>query len=81
MSIAPGSYATVEAWMNYHGMSSEVSTVTIPNNNDPFFIYGSANGESVATIKWYGSVDNLSTKIIKIYGSHEGVARKLFEDV
>ena len=81
VSVAPGSYATVEAWMNYHGMSSEVSTVTIPNNNNPFFIYGSVGGESVATIKWYGSVNDESKKIIKIYGSHEGVARKLFEDV
>lgn len=81
VSVPAGSYATVEAWMNYHGMSSEVSTVTIPNNNNPSFIYGSAGGESVATIKWYGPVSNVSKKIIKIYGSHEGVARKLFEDV
>lgn len=81
VSVPVGSYATVEAWMNYHGMSSEVSTVTIPNNNNPFGIYGSVNDESVATIKWYGPVNNESKKIIKIYGPHGGVARKLFEDV
>lgn len=80
VSVPVGSYATVEAWMNYHGMSSEVSTVAIPNNNNPFGIYGSVNDESVATIKWYGPVNNESKKIIKIYGSHEGIARKLFED-
>ena len=81
ITIPASSSAVVEAWMVYHGAQSEVSSVTIVNNNSPVNLYGSVNDETALITKLYGSVNGESVKIEKLYASVEGVARKVFEDV
>lgn len=81
ITIPASSSAVVEAWMNYHGMQSEVSSVTIVNSNSPVNAYCSVNDETALVDKIYGSVNSVTAKVVKVYASHEGVARKVFEDV
>lgn len=69
----------VESWMTYHGLKSEVSTLTIVNSNNPTDIYISVGGDTKLVSNVYGSVDNLTSQVVKVYGSVEGVARKVYQ--
>ena len=74
----PGSQsAVVEGWMTYHGIQSEVKTVTVYNGNAPSRVYGSVEGESKLLYKLYGSVGGESKEIIKLYGSVDGEAKAI----
>lgn len=80
LPLPASSVATVEAWMTYRGLQSEVSTITITNSNSPVNAYCSVNDETALVDKIYGSVNDVTAKVVKVYASHEGVARKVFED-
>lgn len=80
VTVPAGDIAIVEAYEVYHGMSSNVQSISLPNTNSPVGIYGSVNGESVAIRHLYGSVDGRTKKIVKLYASVGGVAKKVFVD-
>ena len=80
VTVPAGDIAIVEAYEVYHGMSSDVQSISLPNTNSPVGIYGSVNGESVAIRHLYGSVDGRTKKIVKLYASVGGVAKKVFID-
>lgn len=74
----PGSQsAVIEGWMTYHGMQSEVKTVTIFNGNAPSRMSGSVDGHSKLMYKAYGSVNGVSKEMVKTYGSVDGVSRAI----
>ena len=81
VTVPPQSTVTIEGWQTYHGMASEVSTITIPNNNAPINLYGSVSGASKKVDHLYGPVNGETKKIVKLYGSVNGVTRRVFEDV
>lgn len=80
VTVPAGSTATIEGYMTYHGMQSEVSTVTITNTNAPVHLYGSVNGQAKEIKHLYGSVNGQRKKITKLYASVNGVAKRIFED-
>lgn len=80
ITIPAASTATIEGWMTYQGLNSQVSTITITNTNAPVHLYGSVGGQSKEIEHLYGSVSNRSVKITKLYASVGGVAKKIFED-
>lgn len=79
--IPAGSTATVEGWQTYHGMQSEVATISIANTNQAGKLYGSVNSQAKEIIKLYGPVNGQTKKIVKLYASVGGVAKKVYEDV
>ena len=79
--VPAASTATVEGWMTYHGMQSQVETIVISNTNQAGKIYGSVNGQTKELVKLYGSVNGQTKKLVKVYASVGGVARKVYEDV
>lgn len=79
VSVPAGSTATIEGWMNYQGLPSETSTITLANNNLPSVLYGSVNGQSKEIKKLYGSVNGQTKEIKKLYASVGGVTKKIFE--
>ena len=80
ITIPASSTATIEGWMTYQGLQSEVGTFTITNSSSPVHLYGSVSDQSKEIIHLYGSVNGRSTKITKLYASVGGVAKKIFED-
>lgn len=80
ITIAAGQTATVEGWMEYHDVKSEVSTFTITNGSPVVHLYGSVSGQSKEIHHLYGSVNGRSTKITKLYASVGGVAKLIFQD-
>lgn len=80
ITLHPGESATVECWMTYHGMQSQVSRVTINNTNLGYRLYGSVNGQTKKLGPVYASVNGRSKKLVRIYASVDGVARKVYED-
>lgn len=81
LTIPAASTATVEAWMDYHGEQSEVSTVVISNTNLGCTLYGSVSGETKKLGPVYASVNGQTKKLVKIYASVNGVTKKVYEDV
>ena len=80
ITIPAASTATIEGWMTYQGLDSQVGTITITNTNAPVHLYGSVGGQSKEIEHLYGSVSNRSVKITKLYASVGGVAKLIFED-
>lgn len=78
VTVPAGSNATVEAYMTYQGLQSEVSSTTVRNGNAPFHTYGSVNGKSKDIIKFYGSVGGQSVEIVKLYGSVNGKSKQIY---
>lgn len=81
VSVPAGSTATIEAYMEYHGERSEVTTVYISNSNTAAKLYGSVGGTSVQLGPVYASVSGQTKKLVKIYASVGGVTKKVYEDV
>lgn len=81
VAVPAGDVAIVEAYEVYHGMSSDVQSISLANTNTPVVLYGSVNGRSKAIKHLYGSVSGESKKIVKLYASVGGVSKKVFEDV
>lgn len=79
--VPAASTATIEGWMTYHGMQSQVVTVSVSNTNSPVHLYGSVNGQAKEVKHVYGSVNGQRKKITKLYASVGGVAKRIFEDV
>lgn len=74
----PGSQnAVIEGWQTYHGMQSEVKTLTLYNGNAPSRVYGPVDGKSKLAAKLYGSVDGKSKSIVKLYGSVDGKSKAI----
>lgn len=80
ITIPYGSTATIDGWMTYQGLNSEVSTITIANTDAPVHLYGSVNGESQMIRHLYGSVNGRSKKIVKLYASVGGVSKLIHID-
>lgn len=80
ITIPASSTATIEGWMTYQGLNSEVSAITITNTNNPVHLYGSVSGQAKEIKHLYGSINGRSVKITKLYASVGGVAKKIFED-
>ena len=81
VTVPAGSVATVEGWMTYYGMQSEVVTVTISNTNTAVALYGSVSGQTKLLKPVYASVNGRTRKLVKIYASVGGVTKKVYEDV
>ena len=79
--VPVSSTATVEGWMTYHGLRSQVETIVISNTNQAGKIYGSVNGRTKELVKLYGSVNGRTKKLVKVYASVGGVAKKVYEDI
>jgi hypothetical protein len=77
VSVPGSKSATVEGWMTYHGVQSEVKTVTVYNGNPPSRVYGSVNGQSKLCAKVYGSVGGTSVEIVKLYASVNGKSKSI----
>lgn len=77
VSVPGSKSATIEGWMTYHGMQSEVKTITIYNGNPPSRVYGSVNGQSKLCTKLYGSVGGTSVEIVKLYASVNGKSKSI----
>ena len=74
----PGSQsAVIEGWQTYHGMQSDVKTLTLYNGNAPSRVYGPVDGESKLATKVYGSVNGQSKEIVKLYGSVDGQSKAI----
>lgn len=80
ITIPAGQTATIEGWMTYHGLNSEVASTTITNGASPVHLYGSVNGQAKEIQHLYGSVNGRAVKIVKLYASVNGAAKKIFED-
>ena len=92
ITLHPHDTAVVEGWQTYRSKDSEVSTITLVNNNRIVHFYGGvreldpqtgtwSDPEAKEVIKLYGSVSGARKKIIKVYGSVNGVAKQVYEDV
>lgn len=81
ITVPAGSTATVEGWMMYYGMQSEVSTITLSNTNSAVALYGSVGGQTKKLGPVYASVNGRTRKLVKIYASVGGVTKKVYEDV
>ena len=80
ITVPAASTATIEGWMTYQSINSEVGSITITNSDAPVHIYGSVNGESQLIRHLYGSVNGRSKKIIKLYASVGGVSKLIHID-
>lgn len=80
ITIPAASTATIEGWMTYQGLNSEVGSITITNGDAPVRLYGSVNGHAKKLIHVYGSVNGRSVKLTKIYASVGGVAKLVHVD-
>ena len=80
ITVPASSTATIEGWMTYQGLNSEIGSITITNSDAPVHLYGSVNGESTEIQHLYGSVNGRSVKITKLYASVGGISKKIFED-
>ena len=92
ITLHPHDTAVIEGWQTYKGSDSEVSTLTLQNNNRTVHFYGGhavydpntgtiSDPVSFETIKMYGTVNGYSKKIIKLYGSLNGYTKQVYEDV
>ena len=77
VSVPGSKSATIEGWMTYHGLQSEVKTITIYNGNPPSRVYGSVGGQSKLCTKMYGSVGGTSVEIVKLYASVNGKSKSV----
>ena len=77
VSIPGSKNAMIEGWMTYHGLQSEVKTLTLYNGNPPSRVYGSVDGQSKLCTKMYGSVGGTSVEIVKLYGSVNGKSKSI----
>lgn len=77
VSVPGSKNATIEGWMTYHGLQSEVKTITVYNGNPPSRVYGSVEGQSKLCTKMYGSVGGTSVEIVKLYGSVNGKSKSI----
>lgn len=77
VSVPGSKNATIEGWMTYHGLQSEVKTLTLYNGNAPSRVYGPVDGQSKLAVKLYGSVDGESKNIVKLYGSVDGKSKAI----
>lgn len=80
ITIPAASAATIEGWMTYQGLNSEVGSITITNGNAPVRLYGSVNGHAKELVHVYGSVNGRAVKLTKIYASVGGVAKLVHVD-
>lgn len=80
VAVPAGSTATIEGYMTYHNMQSEVSSITIANTNLGCALYGSVGGEAKKLGPVYASVNGQAKKLVRIYASVGGVAKKVYED-
>lgn len=80
ITIPAASTATIEGWMTYQGLNSEVGSITITNGDAPVHLYGSVNGQAKELVHVYGSVNGRSVKLTKIYASVGGVAKLVHVD-
>jgi hypothetical protein len=80
ITIPAASTATIEGWMTYQGLNSEVGSITITNGDAPVHLYGSVNGQAKKLVHVYGSVNGRSVKLTKIYASVGGVAKLVHVD-
>lgn len=80
VSLTAGHTYTVEAWMDYMGEQSEVSTVTFTVAPPDGKLYCSMGGQTEQIEHFYGSVNGQTKKIKKLYASVNGVAKLIFED-
>lgn len=81
VTVPAGSVATIEGWQTYHGMDSDVATITLSNTNTAVALYGSVNNQAKLLGPVYASVNGRAKKLIKIYASVGGVTKKVYEDV
>lgn len=79
ITITAGHTATVEAWMTYKGVQSQVNTVSITNTGGTAKFYGSTIEMTRLIDNIYGSVGGQTKAISKIYGSKDGVTTTIFE--
>ena len=77
VSVPGSKNATIEGWMTYHGLQSEVKTLTLYNGNAPSRVYGPVDGKSKLAVKLYGPVDGKSKNIVKLYGSVDGKSKAI----
>lgn len=77
VSIPGSQSAVIEGWMSYHGMDSEVKTLTLYNGNAPSRVYAPVNGNSKLVTKLYASVGGQSVEIVKLYGSVNGESKAI----
>lgn len=80
ITIPAASTATIEGWMTYQGLNSNVSSITITNSDAPVHLYGSVGGQAKKLVHVYGSVSGRSVKLTKIYASVGGVAKLVHVD-
>lgn len=80
ITIPAASTATIEGWMTYQGLNSEVGSITITNSDAPVRLYGSVNGQAKELVHVYGSVNGRAVKLTKIYASVGGVAKLVHVD-
>ena len=80
ITIPAASTATIEGWMAYQGLNSNVSSITITNSDAPVHLYGSVGGQAKKLVHVYGSVNGRSVKLTKIYASVGGVAKLVHVD-
>lgn len=81
VTVPAGSTATIEGWQTYHGLDSDVTTITLSNTNTAVALYGSVNNQAKLLGPVYASVNGRAKKLIKIYASVGGVTKKVYEDV
>lgn len=81
ITVPAASTATIEGWMTYQGLNSEVSSITITNSDAPVHLYGSVNGQAKKLEHVYGSVNGRSVKLVKIYASVGGVSKLIHIDI
>ena len=80
ITVPAASTATIEGWMTYQGLNSEIGSITIANSDAPVRLYGSVNGQAKELKHIYGSVNGRSVKLTKIYASVGGVAKLVHVD-
>lgn len=74
-----GATVTVEAWQEYHGEKSEVTTTTITNADSPARLYGSVSGQAKEIRKLYAPLNGQAKEIQKLYASVNGVAKLVYQ--
>lgn len=80
INIPASTTTVVEAWMTYNGLESEVSTVSLTNNQDPVYLYCSMGNKAEKVERLYGSVNGESKRIRKLYASVNGVSKLIYRD-
>ena len=80
ITLPAGATATIEGWMTYHGMQSQVTSISVMNMSTGVALYGSVNNESKLLGPVYASVNGRTKKIVRIYASVGGATKKVYED-